>query len=340
MKKKILVTGGTGYIGSHTTVALQEQGYDVIMVDNLSNSNQNVVERIKMISGFAQVFYKVDVCDKGALESVFEKHPDIFGVIHFAALKAVGESIQLPLMYYHNNITGLTTLLQVMEKHGCKNLVFSSSATVYGQPDKLPVTENSPLQKASSPYGNTKRISEDIITDQAVCGNLNAISLRYFNPIGAHHSALIGELPLGVPNNLVPFLTQTVAGKRPELKVFGNDYDTPDGTGVRDYIHVVDLAEAHVSALKYLENGLAEENPAVFNLGTGNGFSVLKIIETFEKVNKIKVNYSIDKRRPGDIDKVWADCQKANELLGWKAKLGLDEMLQSAWEWERRLADY
>jgi UDP-glucose 4-epimerase len=339
MKKKILVTGGTGYIGSHTTVALQEQGYQVVIVDNLSNSNQKVLERIKMITGKAPEFYKIDVCDKDGLEKVFSSHPDIFGVIHFAALKAVGESTQLPLLYYHNNITGLTTLLQVMEKHGCKNLVFSSSATVYGQPDKLPVTEESPLQKASSPYGNTKKISEDIINDQAASGKLNAISLRYFNPIGAHHSTLIGELPLGVPNNLVPFLTQTVIGKRPELKVFGNDYDTPDGTGVRDYIHVVDLADAHVSALKYLENGLNEENPAVFNLGTGNGFSVLEIIKTFEKVNGIKVNYSMADRRPGDIDKVWADCTKANNVLGWKAKLGLEEMLKSAWEWERRFGD-
>ncbi len=340
MKNTVLVTGGTGYIGSHTCVALQERGYEVILVDNLSNSNQKVVERIKLITGVAPVFYEVDVCDKEALGNVFDNHPGIFGAIHFAALKAVGESTQLPLLYYQNNITGLITLMQVMEKHGCKNLVFSSSATVYGQPDILPVTEDTPLQKATSPYGNTKRISEEIIADQTACDKLKAISLRYFNPIGAHPSALIGELPLGTPNNLVPFLTQTVAGKRPELKVFGSDYHTPDGTGIRDYIHVVDLAEAHVSAIKYLENGLAEENPAVFNLGTGNGFSVLEVIKTFERVNKLKVKYSITNRRPGDIDKVWADCQKANKVLGWNAKLGLDEMLESAWRWEKRLADW
>ncbi len=338
MKKKILVTGGAGYIGSHTCVALQEQGCEVIIVDNLSNSNKKVVDRIKMITGQAPLFYKVDVCNKNGLADVFKKHPGIFGVIHFAALKAVGESTRVPLLYYHNNISGLTTLLQAMEKYGCANLVFSSSATVYGQPDNLPVSEDAPLQKAASPYGNTKRISEEIISDQVACGKLNAVSLRYFNPIGAHPSALIGELPLGVPNNLVPFLTQTVAGKRPEVKVFGNDYNTPDGTGVRDYIHVVDLAEAHVSALSYLENGLTDENPAIFNLGTGNGYSVLEIIKTFEKVNGLKVSYTVVDRRPGDVDKVWADCQKANIVLGWKARLGIDDMLKSAWEWEKTLA--
>lgn len=335
--KKILVTGGTGYIGSHTVVALQQSGYQVLIIDNLANSEESVVERITQISGIRPAFTKLDLCNLPALMQFFAGNSDIEGVIHFAAYKAVGESTEFPLKYYHNNLLGLINLLEAMQSQGCHKLVFSSSCTVYGQPDELPVSENAPSKKAFSPYGNTKKICEDIINDHASASELKAISLRYFNPIGAHHSALIGELPLGIPNNLIPYLTQTAAGKRASLMVYGSDYNTPDGTGIRDYIHVVDLAEAHVLAIKRLEKGEAAEKTEVFNLGTGTGYSVLEIIKTFEKVNGIKVNYTITKRRPGDIEKVWANPQKANLVLGWKTRLGLEEMLRSAWAWEKTL---
>lgn len=339
MQKKILVTGGTGYIGSHTVVLLQNMGYEVVIVDNLSNSHIQVLDQIEKITGKRCAFEKVDVCNKAALMGVFEKYKTIHSVIHFAAYKAVGESSEFPLKYYHNNITGLLNLLEVMERAACKQLVFSSSCTVYGQPDTLPVIELSPLKQAASPYGNTKRISEDIIRDQAATGILNAISLRYFNPIGAHDSALIGELPLGVPNNLVPFLTQTAIGKRECLQVFGDDYNTPDGTGIRDYIHVTDLAQAHLDALKWLGNREEHAGAEVFNVGTGTGYSVMEIIKTFERVNGVKVNYQISPRRAGDIEKVWANPQKANSQLGWRAKYGLEQMLASAWKWEKSLMD-
>jgi UDP-glucose 4-epimerase len=335
--KKILVTGGTGYIGSHTVVALQQSGYEVLIIDNLANSEEMVVERIAKITGVKPTFAKLDLCDLPGLKQLFSENPDIAGVIHFAAYKAVGESTEFPLKYYNNNLLGLLNLLEVMQSHACNKLVFSSSCTVYGQPDELPVSENAPLKKAFSPYGNTKKICEDIINDHSAAADLKAISLRYFNPIGAHASALIGELPRGIPNNLVPYLTQTAIGKRPTMMVYGGDYNTPDGTGVRDYIHVVDLAEAHVVAIQRLEKGVANEKTEVFNLGTGTGYSVLEIIKTFEKVNGVKVNYTITDRRPGDIEKVWANPEKANKVLGWKARLGLDEMLHSAWLWEENL---
>lgn len=337
MKKSILVTGGTGYIGSHTCVALQQQGYEVIIIDNLENSHEGVVNQIAAITGITPTFKKLDLCDKISLIKFFKENLNIQAVIHFAAYKSVGESTTSPLKYYNNNIMGLINLLEAMESISCNNLVFSSSCTVYGQPDKLPVSEDAPLKKALSPYGNTKKIAEDIINDQVNTSSLRAISLRYFNPIGAHKSSLIGELPLGEPNNLVPYLTQTAIGKREELKVFGNDYSTPDGTGVRDYIHIEDLADAHVFALKRLENNSINNQSEVFNVGTGNGYSVLEIIKTFERVTGVKVNYKIVDRRPGDIEIVWADSTKANTILGWKAELGLEEMLKSAWEWEKSL---
>jgi UDP-glucose 4-epimerase len=335
--KKILVTGGTGYIGSHTVVALQQSGYEVLIIDNLSNSEEMVVERIAKITGISPAFARLDLCDLPGLKKLFSENPGIEGVIHFAAYKAVGESTEFPLKYYNNNLLGLINLLEVMQSHACNKLVFSSSCTVYGQPDELPVSENAPLKKAFSPYGNTKKICEDIINDHSAASDLKAISLRYFNPIGAHPSALIGELPRGVPNNLVPYLTQTAIGKRPTMMVYGGDYNTPDGTGIRDYIHVVDLAEAHVVAIQRLEKEVANEKTEVFNLGTGTGYSVLEILKTFEKVNGIKVNYALTDRRPGDIEKVWANPEKANKVLGWKARLGLDEMLHSAWQWQKTL---
>jgi len=337
--KKILVTGGTGYIGSHTVVALQQSGYEVLIVDNLSNSEETVVERIAQITGIKPAFTHLDLCDLPGLMKFFSENPRIEGVIHFAACKAVGESTEFPLKYYHNNLLGLINLLEAMQKHGCHKLVFSSSCTVYGQPDELPVSENAPLKKAFSPYGNTKKICEDIINDHSATSDLKAISLRYFNPIGAHPSALIGELPRGIPNNLVPYLTQTAIGKRVTLLVYGNDYNTPDGTGIRDYIHVVDLGEAHVTAIQRLEKEIATEKAEVFNLGTGTGYSVLEIIKTFEKVNGVKVNYTITDRRPGDIEKVWANPEKANIILEWKARLDLVDMLRTAWAWEKKLSD-
>ncbi|MFW5708113.1 MAG: UDP-glucose 4-epimerase GalE [Bacteroidota bacterium] len=339
MSKKILVTGGTGYIGSHTVVELQQSGYEVFIIDNLTNSDESIVGQIEKITGIRPRFTRLDLTDRQATLDYFRQHKDILGVIHFAAYKAVGESTEYPLKYYHNNLGSLTSLLEAMADVDCKNLVFSSSCTVYGQPDELPVTENAPIKKAMSPYGNTKQISEGIIFDQCLTGKLEAISLRYFNPIGAHETALIGELPLGVPNNLVPFITQTAIGKREKLRVFGNDYNTPDGTCIRDYIHVVDLARAHVVAMERLTGGHRQKRYEVFNLGTGNGFSVLDVILTFESANGLKLNYEIAPRRPGDVEKVWAETTRANEVLGWKAQLGLEAMLKSAWKWELYLKE-
>ncbi len=337
MPKKILVTGGTGYIGSHTCVVLLENGFDVLIVDNLSNSSPEVVEKISQITGKAPQFTKLDLCDEQSLMDYFKSNPGIDGVIHFAAYKAVGESSEFPLKYYHNNLLGMVNLLKAMDSVGCDKLVFSSSCTVYGQPDVLPVSEDAPLKKAFSPYGNTKKICEDIMSDQVTSTGLKGIALRYFNPIGAHESALIGELPLGVPNNLIPYLTQTAIGKRGSLKVFGKDYNTPDGTGIRDYIHVMDLANAHLVAINRLIEKENKDDYEIFNLGTGTGYSVLDIILTFERVNGVKVNHEFVDRRPGDIEKVWANPEKANRELGWKAEAGLEDMLRSAWKWEKTL---
>ena len=338
MKGKILVTGGTGYIGSHTTVELQNAGYEVVIIDNLSNSKENVLDGIVKITGKKPVFYKIDCNDKPALERVLSVHPDIRGIIHFAASKAVGESVQQPLKYYHNNIVSLINLLEVMSAHDVKAFVFSSSCTVYGQPDILPVTEEAPIKPAMSPYGNTKQINEEIIRDTIYAGApFSSIVLRYFNPIGAHPTAEIGELPIGVPQNLVPFLTQTAAGIRAELNVFGNDYDTPDGSCIRDYINVVDLARAHVVAIDRILNGQSAENLEIFNLGTGRGVSILKLINTFEQATGVKVPYGIVGRREGDIEKVWADPTHANNVLGWKAVETLEDTLRSAWKWQEKL---
>ncbi len=335
MKKKILVTGGTGYIGSHTTVELIEKGFEVVIIDNLYNSEAEVVDRIFKITGTKPELEVFDICDAEKLNAFFKKH-DISGIIHFAAYKAVGESVNKPLEYYRNNLVSLINLLDAMKSFGIPNLVFSSSCTVYGQPEKLPVSEDAPLQPAISPYGNTKQIGEEIIRDTAASDkNINAISLRYFNPIGAHPSALIGELPRGVPENLVPFITQTAYGLRDELKVFGNDYDTPDGSCIRDYLHVVDLAKAHVTAVKRLIGKSNRRNYEIFNLGTGNGVSVLEAIKSFERVSGIKLKYKITGRRPGDIEKIWADPSLANKELGWRTLSTLDEAMKTAWEWEK-----
>lgn len=337
---RILVTGGTGYIGSHTVVELMQQGYDVTIVDNLSNSNIDVLDGIAAIVGRRPDFHNIDCNDFVNLENVFKQYTDIEGVIHFAASKAVGESVEKPLLYYRNNIGSLLTLLEVMKRYHVNNIVFSSSCTVYGQPDKahLPVDETAPIQKALSPYGNTKQINEDIIRDEAHAdAALHAIILRYFNPIGAHPSALIGELPNGVPNNLLPFVTQTAAGLRKELKVFGDDYDTPDGSCIRDYIYVVDLAKAHVKAVERMLHQKSAERVETFNLGTGRGLSVLEIVHGFEEATGVKVPYSIVGRREGDIEKVWANPTKANTVLGWKADTPVQEVLLSAWNWEKHL---
>lgn len=336
---KILVTGGTGYIGSHTVVELQAKGYDVVVVDNLSNSHISVLDHIEEISGIRPVFEQLDLADIQKTKSFFKKNADIKGIIHFAAYKAVGESVDKPLMYYQNNLISLMNILENMTEYDIDNLVFSSSCTVYGQPEKLPVAEDAPLQKALSPYGNTKQIAEDIIHDTSLATNVNAVMLRYFNPIGAHETALIGELPLGVPNNLVPFITQTAIGQRDQLSVFGSDYDTPDGTAIRDYIHVVDLAQAHVVSVDRMLNKKQKKDVEIFNLGTGNGFSVLEVIHSFEKVSGEKLNYRIVDRRAGDIERVFADNKFAMEELGWKAQKSLDEMMGSAWAWELALKD-
>ena len=337
---RILVTGGTGYIGSHTVVELMQQGYDVTIVDNLSNSSVDVLDGISAIVGRRPEFANIDCNDYVSMETVFKQYPDIVGVIHFAASKAVGESVEKPLMYYRNNLGSLITLLEVMRRYHVYNIVFSSSCTVYGQPDKdhLPVDETAPIQKALSPYGNTKQINEDIIYDEAHAdSSLHATILRYFNPIGAHPSALIGELPNGVPNNLLPFVTQTAAGLRAELKVFGDDYNTPDGSCIRDYIYVVDLAKAHVKAVERMLAGTPMEQVEVFNLGTGRGLSVLEIVRDFMEATGVNVPYQIVGRREGDIEKVWANPKKANEVLGWKADTPVKDVLVSAWNWEKHL---
>lgn len=337
---RILVTGGTGYIGSHTTVELMQQGYDVTIVDNLSNSSVDVIDGIEAIVGRRPAFANIDCGNYVDMDNVFKAYPDIVGVIHFAASKAVGESVEKPLLYYRNNIGSLITLLEVMAEHEVSNIVFSSSCTVYGQPDKdhLPVDETAPIQKALSPYGNTKQINEEIINDAAHANSgLHATILRYFNPIGAHPSALIGELPNGVPQNLLPFITQTAAGLRPELKVFGNDYNTPDGSCIRDYIYVVDLAKAHVKAVERMLNSKKRDQVEVFNLGTGNGLSVLELIRDFEEATGVKIPYTIVGRREGDIEQVWAEPKKANEVLGWKADTPIHDVLASAWKWEKHI---
>ncbi|MDP3003399.1 MAG: UDP-glucose 4-epimerase GalE [Bacteroidales bacterium] len=338
MKKKILVTGGTGYIGSHTSVELIEKGSEVVIIDNLYNSEAEVVDRIHKITGVKPVLEVFDLCDKEKVDGFFSKNKDIAAVVHFAAYKAVGESVNKPLEYYRNNLLSLVNLLDAMKRFSVPDLVFSSSCTVYGQPEKLPVTEDAPLQPATSPYGNTKQIGEAIIRDTTVSDkNIKAISLRYFNPIGAHPSALIGELPRGVPENLVPYITQTASGLRDELKVFGDDYNTPDGSCVRDYLHVVDLAKAHVVAVKRLIEGRNKTNYEVFNLGTGKGVSVLEAIKSFERVSGIKLKYKITGRRAGDIEKIWADPSFANKELGWKTLSTLDEAMKTAWDWEKNI---
>jgi UDP-glucose 4-epimerase len=332
---KILVTGGTGFIGSHTVVELQQQGYEVIIVDNLSNSSAGVAERITMITGTKPELQVFDLCDAVKTDMLFQTNKDIAAVIHFAASKSVGESVKNPLKYYRNNLLSTINLLESMVKYKVKYIAFSSSCTVYGQPESLPVTEQSPLLKAESPYGNTKKIMEDMISDAVKASDLTAISLRYFNPIGAHESALIGEAPSEIPDNLVPYLTQTAIGIRPFLRVFGDDYETHDGTPVRDYLHVVDLAKAHVVALKRMLDGKTISSYEVFNLGTGKGISVMEVIHSFERVSGMKLNYQVVDRRPGDIVKIWADPSYANQELGWKAEKDLDEMMKSAWNWEK-----
>ncbi|MBP3419926.1 MAG: UDP-glucose 4-epimerase GalE [Marinifilaceae bacterium] len=335
---KIFVTGGTGYIGSHTVVELQQAGYEVLVADNLSNSKIEVLDGIAKITGVKPEFEQVDIADRVALKALFAKHKDIDAIIHFAALKAVGESVQIPLEYYKNNLNTIINLLECMKEYGVANLVFSSSCTVYGQADELPVSESTPRKEAESPYGNTKSISEDIMRDVAkVSPELNLLALRYFNPIGAHPSAHIGELPNGVPNNLIPYLTQTVAGIREQLSVFGDDYDTPDGTPIRDYIDVVDLAKAHVVAIERLLNRKNRTNYEFFNIGTGSGVTVLQLIHALEKATGEKVNYKIVGRRAGDIEKVWADTTLANNELGWKAVVPLEETLANTWRWQKRL---
>ena len=334
---KILVTGGLGFIGSHTVVELQNEGFDVVVIDNLSNSSVDVIDGIERITGKKPIFENIDLRDKNLVTAFFEKYHDIEGVIHFAASKAVGESVENPLLYYENNINSLVYLLQQLQKKDKANFIFSSSCTVYGQAEQMPITENAPIQSAMSPYGNTKQIGEEIISDVAKVSNINAVLLRYFNPIGAHPTAEIGELPLGVPQNLVPFITQTAIGLREKLSVFGNDYPTPDGTAIRDYIHVVDLAKAHVVALKRLLNKLNLEKVETFNLGTGKGSSVLEVINAFEKVSEKQLNYQIVERREGDITEAYANTVKANEILGWQSQFSLEDALASAWKWEQKI---
>jgi UDP-glucose 4-epimerase len=334
---KVLVTGGLGFIGSHTVVELQNEGFEVVIIDNLSNSSEDVLKGIVTITGKKPLFEKIDLREKTAVKDFFKKHNDVTGVIHFAASKAVGESVENPLLYYENNINSLVYLLQELKEKPEASFIFSSSCTVYGQAEKMPITEDAPVQMAMSPYGNTKQIGEEIITDTAKVTNISAILLRYFNPIGAHPSTEIGELPLGVPQNLVPFITQTGMGLRKELSVFGNDYPTPDGTAVRDYIHVVDLAKAHVIALQRLLNKKNLQKVETFNLGTGKGSSVLEVIHSFEKVSDKKLPYKIMPRREGDITEAYANTDKANNVLGWKAELSLDEAMASAWKWEQKV---
>ncbi len=335
--KTVLISGGAGYIGSHTAVELINAGYDVVIIDNLSNSDRNAVDGVRDIVGRDIPFEVVDTCDRDALRDVFDRYA-FDSVIHFAAFKAVGESVAEPLKYYQNNLVSFMNIVELMKETGRPNVLFSSSATVYGEAEVLPVTEQTPRQPATSPYGNTKQIAEDILRD--CCGaysGLNGIALRYFNPIGAHPSALIGELPRGVPNNLVPFITQTAAGIRPMLSIFGNDYDTPDGTCLRDYIDVVDLAKAHVAAVNRMVGERMESSYEIFNIGTGRPVSVLELITTFEKVNDLKLPYQYTARRAGDVPAVWADTTRANEVLGWKAERSLDDTLRAAWAWEKHI---
>ena len=334
---KVVVTGGLGFIGSHTVVELQNEGFEVVVIDNLSNADEKVLDGIFNITGKKPLFENIDLRDKTAVQNFFKKYHDVAGVIHFAASKAVGESVENPLLYYENNINTLVYILQELDKLPTANFIFSSSCTVYGQAEKMPIMESTAIQKALSPYGNTKQIGEEIIIDVAKVTNLNAVLLRYFNPIGAHPSVEIGELPLGIPQNLVPFITQTALGLREKLSVYGNDYATPDGTAVRDYIHVVDVAKAHVIALQRLLDKKNLEKVEVFNLGTGTGSSVLEVITAFEKVFGEKLNYQIVGRRDGDITSAYANTDKANEVLGWKATLGLEDCLVSAWKWEQKI---
>ena len=335
---KILVTGGLGFIGSHTVVELQNEGYEVVIIDNLSNSSIDVLDGITSITGKKPIFEELDLREKADVEAFFKKHNDIKGVIHFAASKAVGESVKEPLLYYENNISTLVYILKELQKLPSASFIFSSSCTVYGQADELPITENAPVKLAESPYGNTKQIGEEIIKDTCkISENIKAIALRYFNPIGAHESVNIGELPIGVPQNLVPFITQTAIGLREQLSVFGDDYPTTDGTCVRDYIHVVDLAKAHVVALERLLKNKNLENYETFNLGTGTGSSVLEVIQSFERVSGLKLNYKIVERREGDVISAYADTDKANNELGWKTKLALDDAMRSAWKWEQKV---
>ncbi|MBT6448515.1 MAG: UDP-glucose 4-epimerase GalE [Flavobacteriaceae bacterium] len=338
MDKKILVTGGLGYIGSHVVVELQNEGFQVLIIDNLSNSSIDVLDRIYEITKISPLFEKIDIRDKAIVADFFKRHSDIYGVIHFAASKAVGESVINPLKYYENNVNSLIYILQELEKIKSSNFIFSSSCTVYGQADILPITEESSFNDAESPYGNTKKMGEQIIRDTCISNNnINIIALRYFNPIGAHSSAKIGELPIGIPQNLVPFVTQTGIGVREQLSIFGRDYPTSDGTCVRDYIHVVDLAKAHVVALKRLLKSENTQNYEVFNLGTGKGSTVLEVVHAFEEVSGVQLNYSFVDRRSGDVVSAYADTTKANKILGWKANLTLKEALRSAWEWEKKI---
>ncbi|WP_428327474.1 UDP-glucose 4-epimerase GalE [Mucilaginibacter sp.] len=334
---KILVTGGLGFIGSHTVVELINSGYEPVIVDDLSNSDPKILDQLAKIIGYKPAFHQLDLCDEQGVKALAAAEPDITGIIHFAAFKAVGESVQKPLKYYRNNFYSLINILEAYYSRPI-NFVFSSSCTVYGQPEQLPVTENAPVKPAESPYGNTKQIAEEILKDMMASGaNYKVISLRYFNPVGAHETALIGELPIGVPQNLVPFITQTAIGKREKITVFGNDYNTPDGSCIRDYIHVVDLAKAHVAALKLLEKD-SFTGYDVFNLGTGNGNSVLEVIHAFERATGVKVNYEIGARRGGDVEQVWGDVTKSQNELHWKAELGIDTMMSSAWEWEKYIS--
>lgn len=340
MKKKILVTGGAGYIGSHTVVALHEAGYEPVIVDNFSNSSKEAIQGLEKITGRSLKIYELDCTDRQAMKGVFEAENDLQGVIHFAAFKAVGESVAEPLKYYQNNLGSLLVLLELMEQYEVKNLVFSSSCTVYGQPEKLPVTEQTPTQPASSPYGRTKQMCEDILSDlEKSKSAVRSLALRYFNPIGAHESALIGELPSGIPNNLIPFVTQTAAGIREQITVFGDDYDTPDGTCIRDYIHVVDLAGAHIKAFEYLDKVEESSFYDTVNVGTGQGNTVLEVINAFEKVSGEKLSFRIGERRPGDVEKVWANVDKANKELNWQAKFDIERSLADAWRWQQTLSN-
>lgn len=340
MKEKILVTGGTGYIGSHTVVELQNSGYEVVIIDNLSNSNADVIDSIEKISGIRPAFEELDCLDYDGFDALFTKYPGIKAVIHFAASKAVGESVEKPLMYYRNNLVSLINLLELMPKHGVEGIVFSSSCTVYGQPDVLPVTEDAPIKKAESPYGNTKQINEEIVHDTIASGApIKSILLRYFNPIGAHPTALLGELPNGVPQNLIPYLTQTAIGIREKLSVFGDDYNTPDGSCIRDYINVVDLAKAHVIAINRMMENKQEEAVEIFNLGTGRGVSVLELIHAFEKATGVNLNYQIVGRRAGDVEQTWANPERANKVLGWTAVETIEDTLKSAWNWQLKLRE-